>query len=30
VGADRSWKPLHDALRAAIGDAYPYPIQDQK
>ena len=29
IGADRSWKPLHDALRAAIGDAYPYPIQEQ-
>ncbi len=30
VGADRSWKPLHDALRAAIGDAYPYPIPESK
>ena len=26
VGGDRSWKPVHDALKAAIGDAYPYPF----
>lgn len=23
VGQDRTWKPVHDALKAAIGDAYP-------
>ena len=26
VGSDRSWKPVHDALKAAIGEAYPYPF----
>jgi len=26
VGSDRTWKPVHDALKAAIGDAYPYPF----
>ncbi len=26
VGSDRSWKPLHDALKVAVGDAYPYPF----
>lgn len=29
IGHDRTWKPLHDALRAAIGEPYPYPFAQE-
>lgn len=29
VGSDRTWRPVHDALRAAIGESYPYPFSEE-
>lgn len=28
IGQDTTWRPLHDALRDAIGARYPYPFSD--
>ena len=29
IGQDKTWKALHDALKASIGPRYPYPYQQQ-
>ena len=27
IGQDKTWRPLHDALKKVMGDKYPYPFE---